>query len=636
MLGAIERRKAEILAEMERTDGAIASLEGELADAEEKNENDREQVEEQRAHQEARFLRELDGVRASVERAEKAARKAAEKAEEAERDAEEMKRKAGLASESEKLASVSAPAQTSDAKKAEEAARASARAVQKMLAGRVDRRELVRAILARNARLAEASREGLRSECGLPLASELPSVHLEEVAARNVRYESDPSRDGVKAAIGTYLQRRRAALREKALDLALTYLKRREQWRVRMVDADRARLEKQYGVKPGGKLPTPGVRGSARGGGVRGSFGAGAAVRTDYEELQVIAELQRREQLKTLVKLPAQILDPEERRHAAFRSCRNALVEDPKAEMEAAKLVRPWMDWERKIFHEKFSSYGKNFKRIATFIDGRTTADCVVYYYQTQKTGEGFRGRRKAQAKKRRAYAEAKRMTGGAWNGPVSSAPMTVAQQAKAAKEREAELRAAEEDRKGRSAEARQERAALAAAEKKKKRDAAKRKERDAARKAEKEAAALRAKEAAEAAAEADAGGAGSADKAKEAEKATEAEAEKKAEEEAAKAAEAAEGGGGEISAEAKPNGAPPEKSAAEAKPAAKAKEEEEEEKRAPPRPAGGKRKARDGEGGDGDSAKEAKEAKAAKTGAASLRWGEGVREADEAMDDAE
>ena len=184
----------------------------------------------------------------------------------------------------------------------------------------------------------------------------------------------------------------------------------------------------------------------------------------------MIQELQAKERLKTLVKLPPMVLDPEERRVAVFRS-RNALVEDPKGEAEAAKLVRPWMDWEKKIFHEKFSSYGKNFKRIATFIDGRTTADCVVYYYQTQKTGDGFKGRRKAQAKKRRAYAEARRMTGGAWNGPQSTAT-SVAAQAKAAKEREAELRAAEEDRKNRSAEARQERAALAAAEKKRKAEA--------------------------------------------------------------------------------------------------------------------------------------------------------------------
>ncbi len=103
-------------------------------------------------------------------------------------------------------------------------------------------------------------------------------------------------------------------------------------------------------------------------------------IRDRYEELQMIHELQQRERLKTLVKLPSQILDLEEKRVAAFTRNVNALVEDPKAEAELAKLTRPWLEWEKKIFHEKFASYGKNFKRIATFIDGRVTSDCVVYY----------------------------------------------------------------------------------------------------------------------------------------------------------------------------------------------------------------------------------------------------------------
>ena len=458
LLSGIEKTKAGILEEMEKTDAAIASLEREIAESEDKGENDREQVEEQRAHQKLRLNRELDGVKSNLERAEKAAKRAEAAAEEAEAEAEEMKRKAGL--------EASGKAAPMDAA-AEAAAKKAAAAVQHMLAGREPRRALVRRVLDRNKTLAGRSHEGLKSTCGLPLPNEVTRVTVEEIAARNAAAEADPSRDVVKAAVKATLRARRAAVADKELTLAVTYLQRRARWVDRVRRADRARLEKEMGVKPGGKLPTPGSRASSR----HRSSGFGGAVRSDYEELQVIQELQAKERLKTLVKLPPMVLDPEERRVAVFRS-RNALVEDPKGEAEAAKLVRPWMDWEKKIFHEKFSSYGKNFKRIATFIDGRTTADCVVYYYQTQKTGDGFKGRRKAQAKKRRAYAEARRMTGGAWNGPQSTAA-SVAAQAKAAKEREAELRAAEEDRKNRSAEARQERAALAAAEKKRKAAAA-------------------------------------------------------------------------------------------------------------------------------------------------------------------
>ena len=368
-----------------------------------------------------------------------------------------MKRKAGLEA-SGKAAPMDAVARA--------AAKKAAAAVQIMLAGREPRRALVRRVLDRNKTLAGRSRDGIKTTCGLPLSNEVTRVTVEEMAARNAAAEADSSRDVVKDAVKATLRARRAAVAEKELTLAVTYLQRRARWVDRARRADRARLEKEMGSRPGGKLPTPGSRASSR----HRSSGFGGAVRSDYEESQVIQELQAKERLKTLVKLPPMVLDPEERRVAVFRS-RNALVEDPKGEAEAAKLVRPWMDWEKKIFHEKFSSYGKNFKRIATFIDGRTTADCVVYYYQTQKTGDGFKGRRKAQAKKRRAYAEARRMTGGAWNGPQSTAT-SVAAQAKAAKEREAELRAAEEDRKNRSAEARQERAALAAAEKKRKAEA--------------------------------------------------------------------------------------------------------------------------------------------------------------------
>ena len=317
-----------------------------------------------------------------------------------------MKRKAGLEA-SGKAAPMDAVARA--------AAKKAAAAVQIMLAGREPRRALVRRVLDRNKTLAGRSHDGIKTTCGLPLSNEVTRVTVEEMAARNAAAEADSSRDVVKDAVKATLRARRAAVAEKELTLAVTYLQRRARWVDRMRRADRARLEKEMGVKPGGKLPTPGSRASSR----HRSSGFGGAVRSDYEELQVIQELQAKERLKTLVKLPPMVLDPEERRVAVFRS-RNALVEDPKGEAEAAKLVRPWMDWEKKIFHEKFSSYGKNFKRIATFIDGRTTADCVVYYYQTQKTGDGFKGRRKAQAKKRRAYAEARRMTGGAWNGPQS------------------------------------------------------------------------------------------------------------------------------------------------------------------------------------------------------------------------
>ena len=493
-LAGAEKAKAEILRAMDETDARIAALEREIAESEDRERSDREQMDEQRQHQEARLRRELEGVSSGVERAEKAAARAAQTARQAGARAEELRRKAGLidAEEREKEEKElkekggKKQKQKSHGDKDSGAARASARAVQRMLAGREPRVALVEQIVSKNARLAEMSRVGLKNVCGLPLPHELPRVSVETIAATNAtRERCDPARLAARAAVTKVLRARREATREKALSLAVTYLKRRERWRLRMQHEDLRLFEKEMGVRPGGKLPALGTRGSSRHagagagfGGARGSFGG--AARSEYEELQMIQELQARERLKTLVKLPAQILDPEDARFGAFTANRNALVEDPKAELELLKHTRPWAEWEKKIFHEKFASYGKNFKRVATFIDGRTTAECVTYYYQRQKTDDGFKSRRRAQAKKRRAYAEAKRMTGGAWNGPggPSAGGMSAAALAKASREREAELRAAEEERKGRSAEARQERAALAAAEKKKAKEKAAREKR--------------------------------------------------------------------------------------------------------------------------------------------------------------
>ena len=48
----------------------------------------------------------------------------------------------------------------------------------------------------------------------------------------------------------------------------------------------------------------------------------------------------------------------------------------------------------------------QDFRRIAQFLDGRTTGDCVVHYYRTQKLDEFAAVRRKMQLKKRRMQSE--------------------------------------------------------------------------------------------------------------------------------------------------------------------------------------------------------------------------------------
>jgi hypothetical protein len=125
---------------------------------------------------------------------------------------------------------------------------------------------------------------------------------------------------------------------------------------------------------------------------------------------------------------------------------RNALVQAPVTAAADEARARPWSAAERRTFLDKFSLYGKDFARIATHLAARSTADCVVYYYRTQKVDDGFGGKRKAALKKRRQYAAAAAMGFGA---------VAAFRDADAGRQRE---RAAP------TAEARQEKAALAAA----------------------------------------------------------------------------------------------------------------------------------------------------------------------------
>ncbi|KAI5402018.1 hypothetical protein KIW84_066473 [Lathyrus oleraceus] len=64
----------------------------------------------------------------------------------------------------------------------------------------------------------------------------------------------------------------------------------------------------------------------------------------------------------------------------------NGLVEDPLAIEKERAVINPWTSEERNIFLKKFAAFGKDFRKIATFLDHKTTADCVEFYYKNHKS----------------------------------------------------------------------------------------------------------------------------------------------------------------------------------------------------------------------------------------------------------
>ncbi|RDY02213.1 Nuclear receptor corepressor 1, partial [Mucuna pruriens] len=87
---------------------------------------------------------------------------------------------------------------------------------------------------------------------------------------------------------------------------------------------------------------------------------------------------------RRILKMPAFILDEKDKKISKFKSS-NGLVEDPLAIEKERAMINPWTSEERKIFSEKFAAFGKDFRKIASFLDDKTTADCIEFYYKNHK-----------------------------------------------------------------------------------------------------------------------------------------------------------------------------------------------------------------------------------------------------------
>ncbi|CAJ1976777.1 unnamed protein product [Sphenostylis stenocarpa] len=99
---------------------------------------------------------------------------------------------------------------------------------------------------------------------------------------------------------------------------------------------------------------------------------------------KLLSESQVKVQRNTL-KMPALILDEKDRMTSKFVSS-NGLVEDPLAIEKERAMINPWTPQEREVFLEKYAAFGKDFRKIASFLDHKTTADCVEFYYKNHKS----------------------------------------------------------------------------------------------------------------------------------------------------------------------------------------------------------------------------------------------------------
>ncbi|XP_062612338.1 nuclear receptor corepressor 2-like isoform X1 [Saccostrea cucullata] len=114
----------------------------------------------------------------------------------------------------------------------------------------------------------------------------------------------------------------------------------------------------------------------------------GVYARSEAELEQIMDGLHEQEEedkkMRSYAVVPPMMLDARQRKLRYINN--NGRVDDPMAEYEEGKFINVWTAQEKNIFKEKYLQHPKNFSYISQFLERKSVADCVQYYYQTKKT----------------------------------------------------------------------------------------------------------------------------------------------------------------------------------------------------------------------------------------------------------
>ncbi|KAG6601151.1 Nuclear receptor corepressor 1, partial [Cucurbita argyrosperma subsp. sororia] len=129
---------------------------------------------------------------------------------------------------------------------------------------------------------------------------------------------------------------------------------------------------------------------------------------------------------RNTLKMPAMILDKNEKIALRFIS-HNGLVEDPCAVEKERNMINPWTSAEREIFWEKLSLFGKDFRKISSFLDLKTTADCIQFYYKNHKSDSFKKNKNLELGKQVKSSAVTYMLTSGKkWNPDVNATSLDI------------------------------------------------------------------------------------------------------------------------------------------------------------------------------------------------------------------
>lgn len=135
---------------------------------------------------------------------------------------------------------------------------------------------------------------------------------------------------------------------------------------------------------------------------------AGQRVRSDADLEDIMDGIQEQEledkKIRAYAVIPPIMHDVNERNYR-FRT-NNCKIDDPVREHKELMYLNVWTPVEKEIFREKFLQAPKNFGLIASYLERKSVADCVQYYYSSKKR-ENYKSLLRKNAKKRtRALAK--------------------------------------------------------------------------------------------------------------------------------------------------------------------------------------------------------------------------------------
>ncbi|XP_063346347.1 nuclear receptor corepressor 2 isoform X1 [Pelmatolapia mariae] len=121
--------------------------------------------------------------------------------------------------------------------------------------------------------------------------------------------------------------------------------------------------------------------------GQRGSGLTSSAARSEHEVSEIIDGISEHEntekQMRQLAVIPPMLFDAEQQRIKFINM--NGLMGDPMKVYKDRQVMNMWSDQEKDTFREKFIQHPKNFSLIASFLERKTVAECVLFYYLTKK-----------------------------------------------------------------------------------------------------------------------------------------------------------------------------------------------------------------------------------------------------------